>query len=120
MGIVIDYQKEAKKNKEDKNEQFSYICAGISLIAGYTAYKITKKDLKARCSYYKINPMGIGFISYAVAQTIGRIVYREADTTVRSIVAAINTIKEGEDHGGSETGGYQTEQSQEQGDDFLE
>lgn len=113
---IDDYRKE----KKESNKTIDYISTAMAAIGAYTAFKICKKDLKAKCEWYKVAPLGVGLISYAISSRLYSILYRDTKIICESVVNAINTIKEGEDHGGSETGGYQTEQSQEQGDNFLE
>lgn len=119
MGSIenIDDYREAKK---ESNKTIDYISTGIAVLGAYKAFKICKRDLKAKCEWYNIAPLGVGLISYAISSRLYSTLYRDTKIVCESVVNAINKIKEGEDHGRSETGGYQTEQSQEQGDDFLE
>jgi len=112
---IDDYREE----KKESNKTIDYISIGVAMVGAYTAFKICKKDLKTKCEWYNIAPIGVGLISYAISSRLYSTLYRDTKIICEGVVNTINKVKEGEDHGRSETGGYQTEQSQEQGDDLL-
>lgn len=118
---IINFDDYVERIEESKIKPTDYISLFVSLAAGGTAYKLFNKDMKERCEWYGIKyGFGAKIISLVIAKEISNMAYRASDTTINAVMAAVNTILKGDEDGRGKTGGYQTEQSQVEGNDDSE
>ena len=120
--MILDFEDYVNKEK-DKSPIKPTDCISLifGLLAGGATYKLTKKDIKEKCEWYGMHyGLGARLVPWVLARTMANLTFNASNVVFDATINAINTILKGDEDGGSETRGYQTEQSQIKGDDDSE